>query len=61
MGGNEISLKMAALKASLRCSVARDVASKPFRSNIYDISLLEVFLEFVTGLSYLWEKISAAE
>ena len=39
-----MSLKMSVLKAWLRSSVARDVDSKPFRSNIYDISLPEGFL-----------------
>jgi hypothetical protein len=60
--GKDISLKMAVLKASLLSSVARDIASKPFRSNIYMIfHFLKGFLEFVTGLSYLREKVSVTE
>jgi hypothetical protein len=53
---------MSVLKASLRSSVAHDVASRPFHRNIYDISLPEVFLRIRhRTVSYLQEKISAVE
>jgi len=52
---------MSVLKASLRSSIARDVASKPFHSNIYDISLPERFLRIRRRIvSYLQGKICAA-